>query len=137
MASPISSRARATLVPSPWQAAEQPCRWAAGRRNQLRALDSGIWSHESERTKRRYTAEEIRATTPARANKFHTLVRQIAVIAFHNPKLDLFFRGQSREHLSAKGLTTLQPSLFRDLPGKRPADTLIADRYKVLHAGTG
>jgi len=97
----------------------------------MKVLTKTIWSHNSAETGKRQYSAEICRSNPKSVKSFQDLVKEIAVISSNNPDLNLFFRGQRREHTIKDRGTSLYPPIFRKKGGNRVRDVL-KSRYDLL-----
>src|SRR5208282_4800019 len=59
------------------------------------------------------TNYNIRAQPGLEVRSYPELVEKVAQLSFYNPEQVLFFRGQSREHVTPRNNTSIKPSIFR------------------------
>lgn len=65
---------------------------------------------------------------------YRELARKVAELQFRNPEFVLLFRGQNKDHPTAKSGSSIKPRLFRPASGKivSPAATVVSERYETL-----
>lgn len=98
----------------------------------MKPLTKKIWSHESLKTDERQYTHEVRKSRPASVRNFRTLVNKVAEVAFNNPDLALFYRGQEQEHKLRGHGTLLYPSIYRKQGETRKFSRVLKERYSVL-----
>ena len=62
---------------------------------------------------------KLRADPGYPVSSFRDLVHVIGELAFYNPSLSLFFRGQGNDYTDSKSRSKLYPSIFRPARGQR------------------
>lgn len=60
--------------------------------------------------------DEVLSSEPMWADTYDKLVRNVAQILYYNRNLALFYRGQSSDHKSEQGKTTILPTIYRKKP---------------------
>ena len=77
-----------------------------------------------------YTLEEILKAPPKKVNTYDELVRDIAQLQHRNRKLNLFFRGQTKDYQDTDKKSTILASIFR----KKPSESrlLLKERFEEL-----
>jgi len=80
------------------------------------------------------TNYNIRAYPGIEIKSYPELVEKVAELSFYNPEQILFFRGQSREHVTTRNNTSIKPSIFRPrgVTRKSPDAALLRRRYERL-----
>jgi len=100
----------------------------------MKELGDSIYSFLDDNMRiRKCSVDEVRNDRGRRVSSFSQLIKRVASLSFNNPEYVLFFRGQAREFKNRTGRSTIQPPLFRYLPGthRLPFDE-IRNRYEVL-----
>lgn len=98
----------------------------------MNRLTKKLWSHSSIKDGERHYVREIRKSRPVKVRSYQNLVNQVAEIAFNNPELALFFRGQQREYKSARFGTSIYPSIYRNKSDSRKSREYLEERYEIL-----
>lgn len=62
----------------------------------------------------RYLVNQNCSSPPLDVHRYEELVEHLAKINYYNKQYSLFYRGQRRDHLITKRLTTLYPSIYRN-----------------------
>lgn len=83
----------------------------------MQFLRQRIWSHNTKDVHTRETIGKIRSSKPKYIKTFPRLVEEIATISYHNPDLNLFFRGQSRDYKDSREYSSILPSIYRGIKG--------------------
>ena len=83
----------------------------------MKIIDNKLWAHLSFAHDERYYNREIRTSEALEVKSYADLVQHIARVAFHNPGMSLFFRGQAADYRDKSGNSSLYPSLYRATPG--------------------
>lgn len=81
-----------------------------------------------------YTLEEILKAPPKRINSYDDLVKDVAQLQHHNRKMNLFFRGQTKDHLDAEKKSTILAGIFRK--GHDEKRLLLKERFQALRENT-
>ncbi len=69
-------------------------------------------------------------------NNYRDLVKRMAFISFHNPGLDLFYRGQNNEYRDVDDGVTLHPSMYRNLATGKVRTRRLINRFKRLNTAS-
>ena len=99
----------------------------------MNLLTKKLWSHSSIKDGKRHYVREIRKSTPVKVPSYRSLVNKVAEIAFNNPELALFYRGQQREYESTKFGTSIYPSIYRQKSESRKSREVLEERYEILN----
>ncbi len=96
--------------------------------------DSAVWSFlDGTSGIERATNPTIRMGRGRRVSNYLELAARVAELQFRNPSHVLLFRGQTADHKSSTGHTSLKSSIFRPPPGKTGVGRVdVADRYRRL-----
>ncbi len=103
----------------------------------MKLLTKKLWSQASVRNGKRQYVREIRKSSPASIRSYRSLVNKVAEIAFNNPQLALFYRGQQREHESKQYGTSLYPAIYRKKTDSRKSSEFLEERYAILDKAGG
>src|SRR5262249_52392262 len=98
--------------------------------------NQSLWSLLSNSTEaEKVSCREVRVDRGHFVRDYLELATKIAELQFRNREHVLVFRGQSKDHKTIKGTTTLRPSMFRSPPGTtRSSSELRAAFDKLLNA---
>jgi len=77
-----------------------------------------------------YPLDEILKAPPKKVSTYDELVKNVAQLQHHNRRLNLFFRGQTRDHLDADKKSTILAGIFRKKAGE--TKLLLKDRFAQL-----
>lgn len=103
----------------------------------MKPLTKKIWSHRSLETGEKQYSREVRKSDLVSVRSFRTLVNKVAEIAFNNPDLALFYRGQKREHKSRLYGTSLYPAIYRRQGDRRRPSAFLEERFTILDEADG
>jgi hypothetical protein len=74
--------------------------------------------------------EQILKSAPKKVTTYDELVTEVAKLQYHNRQFNLFFRGQTKDHLDKQGKSTILASIFRKKPGERQLP--LKERFATL-----
>jgi hypothetical protein len=104
----------------------------------MKAIREPVWSHLSLSDKfgkseiKKSEIDEVRASSAMGVNTFSELVKHIAYISYHNPDYPLFFRAQSKDHLTTDRMSSLYPSIYRGPFRERSRISILRERFAIL-----
>ena len=98
----------------------------------MNRLTKKLWSHLSISDGKRYYVSEIRKSRPLNVCSYRSLVNKVAEIAFNNPELALFYRGQEREYKSTAFGSSIYPSIYRKKSDTRKSREYLQERFEIL-----
>jgi hypothetical protein len=81
-----------------------------------------------------YPLDEILKSPPKKVASYDELVKNVAQLQHHNRKLNLFFRGQTKDYLDADKKSTILAGIFRKNPSEKKL--LLKDRFVHLDDNT-
>jgi FRG domain len=95
-----------------------------------------IWSFYdgSNKAQRTTDVSNVRNGAGHSVDSFLDLARKVAELQFSNPHHVLLFRGQRKDHVDGKNMTTLKPSVFRSEPpsNRIPGEATLTKRFALL-----
>ena len=98
----------------------------------MKRLTKKLWSQSSIASEERQYVREIRKSRPLKVRNYRSLVKKVAEIAFNNPELALFYRGQQREYKSRIYGTSIYPAIYRKKSDSRKSREYLEERYAIL-----
>jgi len=95
---------------------------------------SELWSFVSGETKATpVKVSNIRSDPGVLVSSYLDMAKKVAELQFRNREFVLLFRGQTSDHKTRAGLTTLRPSIFRPKTGRELiGQTTLAERLELL-----
>ena len=91
-----------------------------------------IWSFFDATSARAVANQTIRGGVGHRVLTYFELAKKVAELQFLNRDHVLLFRGQSKDHRTTKGNSTLKSQLFRLHGLKRPTPSVLEKRFAML-----
>ena len=82
----------------------------------MKIIENKLWSHLSFEDGEKYFNRDIRRSEAKPVKDYADLVKHIAIVAYHNPELSLFYRGQGGDWRDKGGNSSLFPSMYRPCP---------------------
>jgi len=98
----------------------------------MKQLTKKLWSQSSITSGERQYVREIRKSRPMKVRNYQSLVKKVAEIAFNNPELALFYRGQKREYKSRANGTSIYPAIYRKKSDSRKSRVYLEERHEIL-----
>lgn len=77
-----------------------------------------------------YPLDDILKAPPKKIETYDQLVRDVAQLQHHNRKLNLFFRGQSKDYLDNENKSTILAGIFRKNQGEK--QLMLKERFITL-----
>ena len=74
-------------------------------------LEAGSWTKPT-------LLEQTLKSKPRKVATYDALVKDVARLQYHNRQFNMFFRGQTLDHLDKEGKSTILASIFRKKPGE-------------------
>jgi len=100
----------------------------------MKLIEHHLWSHLSFENNLIHSNKEIRTSEAKSVNSYSDLVKHVAQVAFYNPGLTLFYRGQSGDYRDKKNNSSLFPSIYRpDRGAKTLPKRTIERRFKAMN----
>ena len=90
----------------------------------MKKIRGKVWSRNIIGDSHRFYVDEIRRTPAQEVDSFSDLVKELAYISYQNPMHSLYYRGQARDYTTPDGLTSLNPSIYRNLPSRSRSSNL-------------
>jgi hypothetical protein len=98
----------------------------------MKKITKKLWSHASDIKRERQYVTDIQKNNPKSVHTYRELVKEVATISFNNPELNIFYRGQRREHKIGDRGTSLYPPIFRKGNEKKRVRDVLNARYTKL-----
>ena len=98
----------------------------------MNVIENKLWTHLSFENEARFYNKEIRSSEGLEVEDYQQLVKMIGRIAFHNPSMTLYYRGQSSDYRDKSGNSSLYPSIFRPSKGYMLPKPVLVKRFQAL-----